>query len=151
MNLLFYLNGPQFISTDFKDFIRISGMTHARTSAYYPQSNGKIERFHKTIKHDCIRQKTPLSLDDARRPVAGFINQYNNERLHSAIGYIAPIDRLEGRHLAIFTGRDRKLEAARELGRQKRSNERKGFLLYNKIAISAIDKLTQHPALSISS
>ena len=36
-------NGPQFIAKDFKEFIRISGMTHVRTSPYYPQSNGKIE------------------------------------------------------------------------------------------------------------
>jgi transposase InsO family protein len=39
-------NGPQFIAKDFKEFIRISGMTHARTSPHCPQSNGKIERWH---------------------------------------------------------------------------------------------------------
>ena len=43
-------NGPQFISKDFKQYIRICGMTHVRTSPYYPQSNGKIERYHRTIK-----------------------------------------------------------------------------------------------------
>jgi putative transposase len=43
-------NGPQFIARDFKEFIRISGMTHVRTSPYYPQSNGKIERWHKSLK-----------------------------------------------------------------------------------------------------
>ena len=43
-------NGPQFIAKDFKEFIRISGMTHVRTSPYYPQSNGKIERWHKSLK-----------------------------------------------------------------------------------------------------
>src|SRR6266404_4267845 len=42
-------NGPQFIAKDFKEFIRISGMTHVRTSPYYPQSNGKIERWHKSL------------------------------------------------------------------------------------------------------
>jgi putative transposase len=60
-------NGPQFIAKDFKEFIRISGMTHVRTSPYYPQSNGKIERWHKSLKSECIRPGTPLSLDDARR------------------------------------------------------------------------------------
>ena len=49
-------NGPQFIAKDFKEFIRLSGMTHVRTSPYYPQSNGKLERFHKTIKGECIRR-----------------------------------------------------------------------------------------------
>ena len=62
-------NGPQFIAKDFKEFIRISGMTHVRTSPYYPQSNGKIERWHKSLKGECIRPRTPLSLDDARRLV----------------------------------------------------------------------------------
>ena len=77
-------NGPQFIAKDFKEFIRICGMTHVKTSPYYPQSNGKIERWHKTLKGDCIRVLTPLSLDDARRIVADYVTHYNTIRLHSA-------------------------------------------------------------------
>jgi putative transposase len=107
-------NGPQFIARDFKEFIRISGMTHVRTSPYYPQSNGKIERWHGTLKRDCIRPNVPLSLDEARRLVADFVDHYNHERLHSAIGYITPADKLAGRDEAIFAERDRKLAAARE-------------------------------------
>lgn len=113
-------NGPQFIAKDFKEFIRISGMTHVRTSPYYPQSNGKLERFHKTLKGECIRPKTPLSLDDAGRIVAEYIEHYNTVRLHSAIGYIAPVDKLNGRDKEIFKERDRKLEAAREQRRLRR-------------------------------
>ena len=68
-------NGPQFIAKDFKEFIRISGMTHVRTSPYYPQSNGKIERWHKSLKAECIRPGTPLSLDDDHHePFSGFGN-----------------------------------------------------------------------------
>ena len=107
-------NGPQFISKDFKQFVRISGMTHVRTSPYYPQSNGKIERYHRTIKHECIRKKTPLSLDDARSVVAEFVARYNKERLHSGIGYIRPADMLAGRAKEIQQERDRKLEEARK-------------------------------------
>lgn len=107
-------NGPQFIARDFKEFIRLCGMTHVKTSPFYPQSNGKLERFHKTLKKECIRPKTPLSLDDARRIVADYIEHYNTVRLHSAIGYIAPADKLNGRDKAIFKERDQKLEAARE-------------------------------------
>jgi len=113
-------NGPQFLAKDFKEFIRLSGMTHVRTSPYYPQSNGKLERFHKTLKGECIRPKTPLSLDDARRLVAEYIEQYNTTRLHSSIGYIAPVDKLNGRDKEIFKERDRKLESAREQRRIKR-------------------------------
>jgi transposase InsO family protein len=113
-------NGPQFIARDFKEFIRLSGMTHVRTSPFYPQSNGKLERFHKTIKNECIRPGVPLSLDDARRIVEKYIEHYNTVRLHSAIGYVAPADKLNGRDQEIFKERDKKLEEARELRKQKR-------------------------------
>ena len=95
-------------------------MTHVKTSPYYPQSNGKIERFHRTIKGDCIRTQTPLSLEDAQRVVAGYLEHYNTVRLHSAIGYITPKDKLEGRAPLIFAERDRKLEEARERRKVKR-------------------------------
>lgn len=108
-------NGPQFIARDFKEFIRITGMKHVRTSPYYPQSNGKIERWHKTLKSECIRPRTPLSLEDAKRLVGDFVHAYNTVRLHSAIGYIAPQAKLDGREPAIFAERKRKLKEAQDL------------------------------------
>ena len=113
-------NGPQFIARDFKEFIRISGMTHVKTSPYYPQSNGKLERYHRTIKSTCIRVNTPLSVDEAIRLVTDFVNHYNNRRLHSAIGYMTPIDKLEGRAEMIQAQRDAKLAAARESRKARR-------------------------------
>jgi transposase InsO family protein len=115
-------NGPQFIAKDFKEFIRLWQTTHVFCSPYYPQSNGKLERFHRTLNEQAIRPKTPLALDDAKRIVAEFIAHDNQTRLHSAIGYIAPADRLVGRHLDIFAVRDKKLEAARE-NRKIRRNQ----------------------------
>jgi transposase InsO family protein len=106
-------NGPQFIAGDFKQYIRLAGMTHVRTSPYYPQSNGKIERWHGTLKTESIRVTPPTSLDDARRVVETFVDYYNHGRLHSAIDYVTPADRLHGRHELIAAERDRKLEAAR--------------------------------------
>lgn len=117
-------NGPQFIAKDFKEFIRVVGMKHVRTSPYYPQSNGKIERWHQTIKSECIRPGVLLSVDDAREVVGKYIDHYNSVRLNSAIGYIAPIAKLEGRDKQIFKERDEKLEAAREARRIKRQLER---------------------------
>jgi transposase InsO family protein len=106
-------NGPQFVARDFKAFIRLAGMTHVRTSPYYPQSNGKLERYHQTLKVTTIRPKAPQSLDQARRVVAAFVQYYNHERLHSAIGFITPADLLAGRADAIWASRDQKLESAR--------------------------------------
>jgi len=117
-------NGPQFIAKDFKEFIRICGMTHVRTSPYYPQSNGKIERWHRSLKGECIRPGTPLSLEDARRLVDGYVRHYNDIRLHSAIGYVSPAAKLAGREKEIFAERDRKLEAARERRQQAREASR---------------------------
>jgi putative transposase len=118
-------NGPQFIAKDFKEFIRISGMTHIRTSPGYPQSNGKIERWHQSLKRECIRPGTPLSLDDACRIVGGYVDHYNNVRLHSAIGYVAPRDKLEGREKEIFAERDRKLESARAQRKVRRHADKR--------------------------
>lgn len=107
-------NGPQFIAKDFKEFIRLSGMTHVRTSPYYPQSNGKIERWNKSIKSESIRPGVPLTLGDAIRLVEQYVTYYNEERLHSAIGYVTPRALLEGRREVIHAERDRKLEQARK-------------------------------------
>src|SRR5262249_46901400 len=117
-------NGPQFIARDFKEFIRICGMTHVKTSPYYPQSNGKIERWHRILKEDCIRPGTPLTLEDARRIVGKFVEHYNTVRLHSALSYITPKDKLEGRQKEILDARDRKLEQARERRKLNRQQAR---------------------------
>ena len=88
-------NGPQYIAKDFKTFIRISGMTHVRTAPYYPQSNGKIERWHKTIK-SCPASCQPL---EPRRgsPIDGTIRRIlqrgsvaQRDRLHCAAGRSSP-------------------------------------------------------------
>jgi transposase InsO family protein len=117
-------NGPQFVARDFKEFIRVAGMTHVRTSPYYPQSNGKIERWHKTMKGDAVRPAAPATLDEARRVVARFVEHYNGKRLHSAIGYVTPNDVLAGRAKAIWAERDRKLEAARATRAERRREAR---------------------------
>ena len=85
-------NGPQFVAWDFKEFIRIAGMTHVRTSPSHPQSNGKPERWHRSLKSECIRPGTPLSQQDAERLIPQHVDRYNNVRLHSAIGYVARMD-----------------------------------------------------------
>jgi transposase InsO family protein len=79
-------HGPPFIARDFKEFIRISGRTHVRTSPYYPPSNGKIERGHQSLKGECLRPLTPLTLEDARRLLQSSVDRDHTVRLHRAIG-----------------------------------------------------------------
>ena len=117
-------------------------MTHVRTSPYYPQSNGKIERWHQSIKRECIRPGTPLSLEKALRLAAGYVEHYNNVRLHSAIGYITPGDMLEGREAAIFADRKRKLERAR-LRRKENCKD-------NRTEVQSVDKDENSHYLSVA-
>ena len=111
------------MAKDFKEFIRVSGMTHVRTSVYYPQSNDKLERWHKTLKMECVRPGPPLSLQQARKLVEKYVHYYNKNRLHSAIGYVTPRDKLEGREKKIFQQREKKLEEARERRLKKGGNK----------------------------
>jgi transposase InsO family protein len=117
-------NGPQFIARDFKEFIRVTGITHVRTSPYYPQSNGKLERWHGSLKRECVRPAAPGSLDEATRRITSYVEHYNTVRLHSALGYITPMDKLAGLEPEIFAERDRKLEQAREARRRARHEAR---------------------------
>jgi transposase InsO family protein len=118
-------NGPQFIARDFKEFIRLVGATHVRTSPYYPQSNGKIERWHGSLKAECIRPTCPASLEEARRRIQNYVAHYNTMRLHSAIGYVTPADKLAGIEKEIFAERDRKLEEARQRRQEARQSQRR--------------------------
>jgi transposase InsO family protein len=117
-------NGPQFIARDFKEFIRVTGMTHVRTSPFYPQSNGKLERWHGSLKQECIRPACPADVAEARQRIAAFVDHYNHARLHSALSYITPADKLNGLGDVIFAERDRKLEEARERRRLARQQQR---------------------------
>ena len=117
-------NGPQFIARDFKSFVRVTGLTHVRTSPYYPQSNGKLERWHGSLKRECIRPACPASAEETRRLVGRWVDHYNHVRLHSALGYITPSDKLLGLEKVIHDERDRKLEEARERRRLARQAQR---------------------------
>ena len=96
-------------------------MTHVRTSPYYPQSNGKLERWHKSVKSEAIRPADPATLEEAVRILDGYVHHYNCVRLHSALDYIAPLNFMNGLSGQIWAERDRRLEAARALRSQRRT------------------------------
>lgn len=111
-------NGSQFISGEFKGYIKQVGLTHVRTSVNYPQANGKIEAWHKSLKCECVRCTSLLSLEDARSKIAAYVDHYNNKRLHSALNYLSPHDYLTGNIEPRLAERDRKLEEARDRRKQ---------------------------------
>ena len=136
-------NGSSFIARDFKRFIREAGMTDVRTSPYYPPSNGKIERWHKTLKSEAIRRYQPAEPEEGRVVIDRFVQHYNHVRLHSAVGYVAPCDMLAGKELEIWKERDRKLEFARETRRLRRQQRHSPHL-----ASSVSAKTSNHESRS---
>lgn len=113
-------NGSQFIARDFKVFIREHQLTHVRTAPHYPQSNGKMERWHGSVKAECIRLAGLETIEEARAKLVSYVDHYNTRRLHSAIDYITPADKLNGLAGVIAKERDRKLESARDRRRKVR-------------------------------
>ena len=107
-------NGKQFVCKEYRQLLTMHGFTYCNTSPYYPQSNGKQERFHESMKSESINQKHLVDFEYAQKVIDDYVDNYNNVRLHSAIGYITPYDMLNGRAPAIQAERCQKLKEARE-------------------------------------
>ena len=117
-------NGPQYISWDFKAYLRDREVIHSRARANHPQSNGKLERFHGSLKRECVRREPLTGLEAARRTIAAYVEHYNTKRLHSALNYLTPWDYLQGAaHIqSRLMERRTLLDEARERRRQARRN-----------------------------
>lgn len=107
-------NGPQYISKEFAKYLRFVELQHIRTSIAYPQSNGKIERYHRTISEECLRKKSLINLEDARNQITEYIQYYNTERLHSSLYYLTPEDFLFNRVKEKINLREAKLIEAKQ-------------------------------------
>lgn len=115
-------NGAQFIAKEFKTYLQITGITHRKTRFFYPQSNGKIERFYQTCKNESLRKTGYLTIDDLKQNLMNYINAYNTKRLHSSLGYITPVDMLLGNQEKIFMVRKDKLKQAYEQRKKQQVN-----------------------------
>jgi transposase InsO family protein len=89
-------NGSQFISKDFRELTKLLEIEHTFTSPAHPQSNGKLERFHRTIKSEHVRVSAYFSYEDAKISMGRWIEYYNEKRLHSALCYLPPEDVFQG-------------------------------------------------------
>jgi len=105
-------NGSQFISKDFAELLVLLEFSHTFTSANHPQSNGKLERFNRTLKSEHVRRSAYLNYKDAYIRMAQWIAYYNSERLHSAIWYLTPNDVFNGRTAKRLAERKGKLHTA---------------------------------------
>jgi putative transposase len=100
------------------------GLDRPTARSNYLQSNGKQERFFRSLKEEALDFKTLSDPDTSRKFVDACIPHYNHIRLHSALGYVTPWDFLEGKAPQIHALRDQRLEQARELRKLRRQAAR---------------------------
>jgi len=112
-------NGPGYISRAFNDYLHLVGIRHILAAPYHPQTNGKLERYHQSIKRDV--NQVPYELpSDLEAAIAAFVTYYNHSRYHMALGNVTPADVLSGRREQIL--QRRKEVQLRTIDRRRRYN-----------------------------
>jgi len=89
-------NGSGYISNLMGEFLRAHGLRHLRARGHHPQTIGKIERWHRTMK-DEVELVVHLSPDELRSAIGEFVDYYNRERYHEALANVTPDDVYFGR------------------------------------------------------
>ena len=99
-------NGSSYISGDLAEWLEDHGMDHVRGAPYHPQTQGKIEHWHQTLKNRILLENYYLP-GDLENQISAFVDHYNNQRYHESIGNVTPADAYFGRHTAIIEKRKR--------------------------------------------
>jgi len=112
-------DGPGYVSRAFRDYPGLVGIRHILAAPYHPQTNGKLERYHQSIKQEVnqVPYEVPGDLEVA---TLGFVDHYNNRRYHKALGNVTPDDVLHGRREEILI--KRREVKAQTLASRKRYN-----------------------------
>jgi putative transposase len=116
-------NGAGYISQQFNQYLRLVGIRHITASPFHPQTNGKIERYHRSLKGE-INQLPYEMPSELKEAIRAFIEYYNYRRYHEGLGNVTPWDVYTGRHLEIIQRRkeakSKTLEARRDYNRSAR-------------------------------
>jgi transposase InsO family protein len=112
-------NGAGYISQQFNEYLRLVGIRHIAASPFHPQTNGKMERYHRTIKGE-INQVPYDMPGELKKAIKAFIEYYNYHRYHEGLGNVTPYDVYTGRHHEII--QKRKEEKSRTLQVRKDYN-----------------------------
>ena len=99
-------NGPSYIATELAEWIDANGMSHVRGAPLHPQTQGKIERWHQTLKNRILLENYFLP-GDLERQIEAFVEHYNHRRHHESLGNVTPADAYFGRASAIIEQRER--------------------------------------------
>jgi len=113
-------NGSGYVSRAFREYLNLVGIRHILAAPYHPQTNGKLERCHRTLKTD-VNQVPYEVVQDLEAAIRDFVGFYNYRRYHKALGDVTPMDVLEGRREAIL---ERRKEVQRETFERRRRYNR---------------------------
>jgi transposase InsO family protein len=99
-------NGSSYVAGDLADWLASKGIAHIRGAPNHPQTQGKIERWHQTLKNRVLLENyfLPGQLEAA---VAAFVEHYNHHRYHESLGNLTPADVYFGRGAAILETREK--------------------------------------------
>ncbi len=112
-------NGVQFKGDDFKALIKEFALKDIKIRVRHPESNGVIERFHRSLREEAIGEDVPQDKYDALDTIASWVGHYNNERLHAGLKYLRPVDYLQGRADVRLAERKNKLNKAAKKRREE--------------------------------
>jgi transposase InsO family protein len=117
-------NGSQFVAKEWREVMRYFEVEEIPIRARHPESNGRIERYHRSVREEAFGDTEVEDLYRARDLLADWVRYYNEERLHSALEYLRPVDYYLGNPQALLAERKRKLREAaarrREVNRDKK-------------------------------
>jgi len=92
------------VSKDLAAYLQDKGIAHTRGAPYHPQTQGKIERYHRTMKN-VVKLRNYYQKEELERELARFVDYYNNERVHESLDNVTPADVYHNRHHEILTAR----------------------------------------------
>lgn len=122
-------NGSGYISREYLQVLKEHGLGHHRIKPHCPEENGVIERSMRTLREALEEEELP-NLVEAQRKLARVVRWYNEERLHSALGYLRPTDYYRGDPAAHYAERRQKLVAARHRRRERNLGLEQGTLAF---------------------
>ena len=98
-------NGPCYLSGELKSYLEKQGMAHTRGAPYHPMTQGKIERYHRSMKN-IVKLQNYYFPWELEQEISRFVDYYNNYRYHESLNNVTPADVYFGRHREILTKRD---------------------------------------------
>jgi len=116
-------NGLCYLCGELKSYLEKQGMTHTRGAPYHPMTQGKIERYHRSMKN-VVKLQNHYFPWELEQEISMFVDYFNNHRYHESLNNVTPADVYFGRRHEILTKRDRIKQKTFALRRKQNLNAR---------------------------